>query len=70
MNGKSWQVFVIANKTTLYIGKLIDPIFGAFIYDIATIQTKGLTSNVNFSYTKHDLLAILFQDSFMNLKTE
>ena len=51
------------------MGKLIHPIVGAFIYDIATIQTKGLKSHVNFNYTKYDLMAILESENFMNLKT-
>ena len=36
-NGKSWQVFIIADKQILHVGKLRDPLLGAFIYDIATI---------------------------------
>ena len=67
-NGKSWQVFIIADKQILHVGKLRDPLLGAFIYDIATIQTKGLKSRINFNYTKSELLAILNIGSFMNIK--
>ena len=44
----------------IYLCTLNDPIKGAQLYDLAIIQAKGLNSKINFSYTKVQLLAILF----------
>ena len=58
---------MVANKK-YYLGMLGNPILAALIYDIAIIQTKGAQARPNFAYSKHQLLAILFQNSLIDIK--
>jgi hypothetical protein len=60
VNGKAWQVLIMIDSEKIYLCTLNDPIKGAQLYDLAIIQAKGLNSKINFSYTKVQLLAILF----------
>lgn len=54
----------------VYLGT-VDNIFkAAVLYDIVTIQTKGLRAKCNFNYTKLELLAMLLLPSIMSLKQD
>jgi len=57
----------MVDKKKLYIGMIKDKLLGALIYDIVIIQTKGLNAQVNFNYTKNEILAILFENNFAQL---
>ena len=67
-NGKLWQLIIMVDRVDIYLGMLENPVIGALIYDIIVIQTKGLKANVNFKYTKYEILAILYEINFMNIK--
>ena len=51
---------MIDNKKE-YFGQYEDPILSAQIYDIALIQTKGFDIEINFAYSKAQILSILFE---------
>ena len=39
--------------------------YAAVLYDILSIQTKGVKAKANFNYTKQELLALLALDSLL-----
>ena len=52
----------------IYLCTTHDPHIAALLYDITVIQAKGLSSKVNFMYSKDELLAILFNQSLVEIK--
>ena len=36
-NGKYWQILIMMDKTKLYLGKIVDQILAALIYDVVAI---------------------------------
>lgn len=52
----------------IYLGNFTDEEYAAKIYDIVTIQNKCLEESLNFSYTKAEILAILFEKSLVQLR--
>jgi hypothetical protein len=52
----------------IYLCTTNDPHIAALLYDITVIQAKGLSSKVNFMYSKDELLAILFNQSLVEIK--
>ena len=67
-NGKSWQVLIMIDSEKVYLVSTDDPQQAALLYDIVVIQAKGLNAKVNFSYTKEELLGILFTQSLLEIK--
>ena len=70
-NGKSWQVFAFVNqgdRYPTYFGQNVDRDLAARIYDVVSIQTKGLEAETNYEYSKVFLLAILLENSFIDIK--
>ena len=58
-NGRnSWQIQLMINRQQFYLATVDNIILAALIYDITSIQSKGLQSKTNFSYTRAELLAI------------
>ena len=52
----------------IYLCTTDDPYQAALLYDIVIIQAKGLSSKINFNYSKEELLAILFEKSIVQIK--
>ena len=52
----------------VYVGTVDNIYKAAIIYDIVSIQTKGLKAKTNFIYRKSELLAILQITNLMNLR--
>ena len=70
-NGKRWQVFAFVNqgdRYPTYFGQTVERDLAARIYDVVSIQTKGLEAETNYEYSKVFLLAILLENSFINIK--
>ena len=65
-NGKnSWQILSMMEGKKIYLASVDNILSAAIIYDIHTIQTKGLKAKTNFVYSKASLLAILNIDSLI-----
>jgi hypothetical protein len=64
--------------TKVYLGTQKDPILAARIYDIVCIQSNGYrtklvktnNSKTNFSYSKAEVLAILFERYLIEIKNQ
>lgn len=69
-NGKSWQVLIMIDSEKIYLCTTDNPHMAAKLYDYVIIQAKGLSSKLNFSYTKSELLAILFEQSIVEVKKQ
>lgn len=69
-NGKAWQVLIMLDSQKIYLCNTDDPVLAAQLYDLVVIQMKGLKAKVNFTYTKAQLLAILFQKNIIEFKDE
>ena len=54
----------------IYLCTTNDPDQAAQLYDVTIIQAKGLSSKINFKYSKDELLAILFEKSIVQVKKE
>ena len=54
----------------IYLCTTDDPYQAALLYDIVIIQAKGLSSKINFDYSKTELLAILFEKSIVQVKKQ
>ena len=52
----------------VYVGTVDNIYKAAIIYDIVSIQTKGLKATTNFIYRKSELLGILQITNLMNLR--
>jgi hypothetical protein len=70
-NGRSsWQILTMIDGHKVYLGT-VDNIFkAALLYDLVTIQTKGLKAKVNFNYSKLELLALFLLPSIIGLKMD
>ena len=51
-----------------YLATVDNILYAAILYDILTIQTKGLKAKSNFNYTKAELLAILSMDNLLKVR--
>ena len=52
-NGRnSWQILTIVDGRKLYLASVDSILNAAIIYDILSIQTKGLKAKTNFNYSK------------------
>ena len=52
----------------VYVGTVDSMHKAAILYDIVSIQTKGLKAKTNFMYTKHELIAVLNIKNLINIK--
>ena len=52
----------------VYFGT-VDNIFkAAILYDIISVQSKGLTAKTNFFYTRNELIALMSLESLMHIR--
>ena len=52
-NGRnSWQILTIIDGRKVYLASVDNILKAAIIYDILSIQTKGLKAKTNFMYSK------------------
>ena len=49
----------------MYLGTVDNILKAAILYDVVSIQAKGLKAKTNFIYTKKELIVILFLKSLM-----
>ena len=56
---KQWQILVQCNSQRYYVGSVDNIDKAAILHDLIVLQSKGLKAKTNFSYMKHELLAIL-----------
>jgi hypothetical protein len=69
-NGRSsWQILTIVDGHKVYLASVDSILNAAIIYDILSIQTKGLKAKTNFSYSKQALLAVLNLENLLKFKT-
>ena len=55
-NGKrNWQIISMFNGTKFYIGTVDNMLKAAILYDLFSVQTKGLNAKVNFNYTVREI---------------
>jgi len=54
----------------VYFGTVDNILMAAILYDIISIQNKGLKAKTNFMYKKLELFAILSLGSLMAVKKE
>ena len=52
----------------VYLGTHNNAIIAALLYDIATLQTKGVKAKLNFEYTSYEIMSILLRDPIINVK--
>ena len=52
----------------VYLGTVDNILKAAILYDLVSIQAKGLKAKTNFIYTKKELIVILFLRSLMQIK--
>ena len=64
------QVMARVDNRNLYFGQCEDPQLAAFMYDIIKIQSEGMSAKVNFEYNRLQLLAILFEQSLVQIRDE
>ena len=65
-NGRcNWQILTMIDGTKVYLGTVDNILKAAILYDIASIQTKGMKAKTNFMYTKRELLYILFINNIL-----
>ena len=68
-NGRcNWQILTMVDGGKCYLGTVDNMIKAAVLYDIVSIQAKGLKAKTNFIYTRRELLAILFLKSLLEIK--
>ena len=48
-----------------YLATVDNILYAAILYDMLSIQTKGVKAKTNFNYTKKELLALLSMDSLL-----
>lgn len=68
-NGKcNWQILSMIDGQKVYFGT-VDNIFkAAVLYDIVSIQSKGLKAKTNFFYSRNELIALMSLESLMHIK--
>jgi hypothetical protein len=54
--------------TKSYLGTVDNILKAAIIYDIFSIQSKGIKAKTNFSYSKVELYSVMQLPSLMNIK--
>ena len=60
-NGRcNWQILTMIDGQKVYLGTVDNILKAAILYDIVSIQAKGLKAKTNFIYNKRELLAILY----------
>ena len=52
----------------IYLGTVDNILKAAILYDIVSIQTKGLKAKTNFHYTKKELFVIMFLKNLLQIK--
>lgn len=68
-NGRcNWQILTMVDGQKVYLGTVDNILKAAILYDLVSIQAKGLKAKTNFIYTKKELIAILFLKSLMMIK--
>jgi len=68
-NGRcNWQILTMIDGNKVYVGTVDSMHKAAILYDIVSIQTKGLKAKTNFIYRKHELLAVLNLKNLINIK--
>ena len=59
-NGRnSWQILAMIEGQKVYLATVNNILCAAIIFDILSVQTKGLRAKTNFHYSKLSLLVIL-----------
>ena len=68
-NGDSgWQIVCTLKGKQTFIATVEDMAMAALIHDIISIQANGLNAKTNFSYSRWNLLAIISQPQFIDIK--
>lgn len=68
-NGKcNWQILSMVDKKKSYLGTVDNILKASILYDIFSIQAKGVRAKTNFSYTKKELYSVLKIPSLFNIK--
>jgi hypothetical protein len=68
-NGRfNWQILSMRHGQKYYLGTVDNIIKAAILYDIFSIQIKGLKAKTNFSYTRRELRAIVQLQSLVGIK--
>jgi len=50
----------------IYLGTVDNIMVAAILYDIVTIQNKGIKARTNFYYTKKEVIAVLFLKNLLS----
>ena len=56
---RGWHVYIKVNKNCKFVGSFQDKLLAAIIFDITSIQLRGLDAVTNFNYRLVDFLGIL-----------
>ena len=70
-NGRcNWQILSMNDGVKFYLGTVDNSLKAALLYDILCIQTKGLKSKTNFTYTRTELAAMMHLPNLIFLKNK
>ena len=70
-NGKeSWQILTMIQGGKAYLATVDNIFYAAILYDMLSIQTKGIKAKSNFNYTKRELLALMSMDCLLHVRQQ
>lgn len=68
-NGRcNWQILTMIDGQKVYLGTVDNILKAAILYDIVSIQSKGLAAKTNFIYRKCEIIAVLMLQNLMQIK--
>jgi hypothetical protein len=69
-NGRcNWQILSQNENTKTYLGTVDNILKAAILYDILSIQAKGLKAKTNFSYTRTELNSVMTLQDISSIKS-
>lgn len=66
----SWQIFMQFKGKKHYIATVDNIDYAAILFDLCSLQSKGMQVKTNFNYTKAELLALLLLKDFKQMKAD
>jgi len=66
----SWLSAIIFSGKRYFLGSFSNEQDAAKVYDVAQIQCNGIKARTNFSYTKGEIIAMLFERSLIAIREE
>ena len=69
-NGRcNWQILSMKeDQSKSYLGTVDNILKAAILYDISSIQTKGMRAKTNFCYSKREIYCVLLMPNLINIK--